>query len=279
MPIINLRETYELTAVAASHVLPVTDPYEIYDVTSTGSVSIGGTTAFTASGTLIEGHTYTFRYTANVTSGDITFMGTAMPTILKDKKSTVEAYYNGSSWIVTIIPDFSQNDILDIDNLVNNPGGHVVAKAYSTGLNSANLAGPQTLSTAIIPADTLGGTGASSPYEAFRITAFGECNAVTSKSISINVVTGANTNTLFRNNNTSLVGNFKIEVIVTCTPPGVFQAEAILVGGDQDSTGWTVTNTNWDFSVAQNIQFIVEENTPTGNLVTLRTLRVEKITK
>lgn len=278
MPYFNQRQNITLVSAVAAYALPVTDPYELYEITSTGPIVIPGTTTFTSSGTLLEGVTYKFKYTADITIGNISFMGELLPTHLRSKTVFIEAYYNGTAWEVSIQPDFMEDDTIAISSLINNPGGHVIANVSNTGINSANSAGEQILASAVIPAGTLGGLGAFAPYEAFRITAWGSCNAVTSKSLLIKAITGATTHIIFDDSATALQGDFKIEVVVSATPPGVFQSEALLIGGDQDPTGYNNTNVNWDFSVAQTIQFIAEENTPTGGLVTFRHLRVEKIT-
>jgi hypothetical protein len=275
MAIINHRLTITLTASATTISLDVTDPYDLYEIETATTIAIPGTTNIVAVGTVIEGLTYNFRYIADVTAGNVSIMGALIPAHLRDKRMLITAFYDGTTWVVDFEPDLSQAAVIDKANLIEPPGTHVVAKTYTPGISSAATTGLQTLATAIIPSNTLGGSGVR---EAFRITAWGVANAADVKNLTLQVVTGGTTHILFQNNNQALQGLFKIEAVVTATPPGIFQSEAILLGGDQLSTGFLTNGITWDYSVAQNVEFIVEDTTGAGSLVTLRQLRVEKIT-
>ena len=275
MAIINHRLTITLTASATTISLDVTDPYDLYEIETATTIAIPGTTNIVAVGTVIEGLTYNFRYIADVTAGNVSIMGALIPAHLRDKRMLITAFYDGTTWVVDFEPDLSQAAVIDKANLIEPPGTHVVANTYTPGISSAATTGLQTLATAIIPSDTLGGSGVR---EAFKITAWGVSNAADVKNLTLQVVTGGTTHILFQNNNQALQGLFKIEAVVTATPPGIFQSEAILLGGDQLSTGFLTNGITWDYSVAQNVEFIVEDTTGAGSLVTLRQLRVEKIT-
>lgn len=269
------KQTTTLTMAVVNVVLPVTDPYDVYEVVTSGPTAILGTSTFTSSGTLVEGVSFKFRYKANVTSGNVSFMGVTLPSHLRNKDCYVDCYYNGSSWDVAFVPNFGINDVLTVNNLVDNPGSHVIATASPSLYTSANVAGVQTLASVVIPPNTLGGAALN---EAFRITAWGSFSNADPKNLELNVVTGAFTHILFKNNVTTINNRFKVEAIVTATPPGVFQSEAIIVAGNANSTGWVNSGVNWDYTVNQTVNFTVEEVTPTGGLVILRQLRVEKIT-
>lgn len=260
MATINHRDTITLTNAAVSITLPATDPYDLYEIVTTAAVAIPGTTAITASGTVTEGLTYNFRYLADVSSGTVTIMGEVIPPQLRNKSMLITAFYDGSAWVVDFFPDLAQTGIISKSNLIESYGTNVVAETY-TGVSTAGVVGEQILSTAVIPANTLAGTTTN---EAFRITAWGTCNSAVNKLLTLRVVTGGTTHTLFKNNNQDLQGVFKIEAIVTATPPGVYQSEAILVGGDQNSTGYLASGINWDYTVAQNAEFVAVEQSAGG---------------
>lgn len=275
MATLNNITTITLTGVATTISLPVTDPYDLYEIKTTSPISIPGTTTINSTGTLVDGLTYTFRYLADITSGNLSIMGETVPAHLLEKDMSIIAYYTSTGWVVDFYPDLSQNEVINSTNLINVSGNHVIAQINPAGFTNGAFIGDQTLTSVIIPPNTLRG---ASSAEAFKITAWGTCNNVVDKKLTLQVVTGGTTHTLFKNNNVALQGVFKIEAIVSASPPGTFQSEAILVGGDQDSTGFLSSGVNWDYTVNQTVEFLAEIPSATGAVVNLRQLRVEKIT-
>ena len=79
MPKLDYKLVTTLTAAVQNITLPVTDPYSLYELVSSGSIAISGASTITSSGTLVEGITYTFKYSATVTSGELSIMGTILP--------------------------------------------------------------------------------------------------------------------------------------------------------------------------------------------------------
>lgn len=73
------------------------------------------------SGTPLEGMSCTFEYKATPTTGgnSITFLGTTMPSDYTSKKVNIDAYYNGSAWIVDYQPAFDESDIITTTHIKN----------------------------------------------------------------------------------------------------------------------------------------------------------------
>ena len=274
---VEQRYYIDLTNAVQAITLDVLDPYSLYVINSDAlrSVSIPGTTTISTTGTLVDGLAFNFRYIASVTSGNVSIFGENIPSHLLEKTCEIYAYYNGTSWEIEFTPDLSESGVISVDNLVTSQASLVDAWANSIGVSTANLAGEQVLQTVTIPAATLQGAAL---WEAFRITAWGTFANANLKTVHIKAVNGATTINLFRNNvNQDYTGVFKVEVIVTATPPGVYQAEGIISANGNYPDGWTASGVNFDYSVNQTIQFVAEEAVPAGGLVTLRQLRVEKI--
>lgn len=271
---INHRAEIELTAVATTISLDVTDPYELYEIKTAAALSIIGTTAITTTGTLLEGTSFKFRYTAQIATGTVTIMGAAIPEHLLAKEMIIEAFYDGTVWTVDFYPSLDQDQVIKTSSLVTTPGTHVVSDFNTAAYVTVNIAGMQVLRTVVIPANTLLATGAG---EGLRITARGTLASNVSKSLQIRAVGGVISKTIFRNNDTALDSFFDISIIVSAVPPGTYQSEGVCTGNGTP-TMWTADGADWDFTIDQSIIFEAEENVLTGGLVTLRQLRVEKIT-
>ena len=280
MPIQVNKLEIEVTAVGTTVTLPVTDPFDLYTVVTSGSVTIVGTTDIVTSGTLVDGLKYIFKYTGTVTNpAALTFMGEALPGELADKECTIEAYYNGTTWELTFLPDTSQEGILTPDSLsqTSNTGVDFVYNAVAT----ANIGGEQLLQTLEIPANTFSDIG-----DAFKVTIWGVCsnNPAELKTISVKSITGATTILLYVNDDVEdLIGRFQIEVLVTLVNNGTGQIAPtgymITEGATADVDNYmpNVLPTGFDFiNGIQYINVYGEEQTPSGSQITVRGMRIEK---
>lgn len=247
--------TTTLVASVQNITLPVTDPYTLYEITSASPIVIPGTSTFNTSGTLYEGLTYNFRYTATVTSGNVQIMGENIPSHLRSKDCDIEAYYNGTSWDISFLPDMSQNGVVSNGNLELPQGSLVTSSANISAWVSAVGTGPQTLRTMNIAGGSLQNAG-----DLYRVTALGTCNAGT-KAIRLKINSGAFIHTIFVNTGTTTItGGFKIDAYVHMDSSVLWQSNAVITAGGSDTNiSYSTNGTNLTFGSAHTIDFIAEE--------------------
>lgn len=276
MPELTNNYNIVLTTSAVNITLPTTDFYTQYIVKTAAPLTILGTTNIDPSGTVYEGLIYNFKYLANITGGTVSIFGHDVPTNLLDKDFDATAIYTGGAWYVTIEPNFLESGVITTEDLAVNPGTHVSAVASSAGYVSANVAGVQVLQTVSIPADTVI-YNAGSPFQGIRITACGNSTAA-SKDITITINEGTHTQTVFANNVQTMSGGWKIDVLISLTPAtNVWQSEAMINTVSGDTEVWFGNGSNYYTNLTKTVSFNVTETVPAGGLVTLRSLRVEKI--
>ena len=276
MATIQNTEVIELTTTATNFTFDAYDGVSLYTIYTAAPLTILGTSTIASSGTLNIGLTYRFNYIAEITGGTVTVFGTNIPTHLLDKNCEIVAIYTDAGWVVSLIPNFFESGVVETSDLTVTPGTYVGCKASAAGYVSANVAGVQTLQTINIPANTII-TNTSAPFQAIKITAYGNSTAA-SKDITITITEGATTKVVFANNLQTIYGGWKIEAIVSLTPVGnVWQSEAMINPTSNNPTTWFGNGSNYDCSLDQLVAFKVEETVPAGGLVTLRSLRVEKI--
>ena len=275
MPIITQTQLIELTTAATNFTLDVNDPAQVDTIFTAAPLTILGTSTITSSGTLNIGLTYKFNYTAEITGGVVTVFGEDIPTHLLDKNCEIVAIYTDAGWVVSLTPNFFESGIVATEDLDVPQGSHVIAGGSSAGSTSANVAGNQILQTLVIPANTLT-EDVAKPFQGLRITVYGSCLAA-SKNIHLKVTNNSSSWFLYTVNATTVSGKFKIEAIISATFPTTMQSEAMF-----SPTGTTPlfifnNGVTYDHSLTQTLEFSCEEVTPAGGLVTINSMRVEKI--
>lgn len=99
--------------------LDVSDTYSKYDLVGTATAT--GNYAIVATGTPVYGTTYSFKYSAtlDITTNSTTFtlFGTAITQAQLLKNWYADCVYNGSTWEVTLLMDFSETEIISTANL------------------------------------------------------------------------------------------------------------------------------------------------------------------
>jgi hypothetical protein len=271
MATLNYRTTIQLTATAQNITLDVNDPYSLYELITSGNITIEGTTNITSTGTLIEGLTYSFKYTGVIDAGTLTIMGVTFPNQLKNKNCKVEAYYNGTSWEVSFIPDFNQTSIITLTNLTeSNFGQYVIGGNPQSGTITVNASGLQELESLTIPANIPGIKG-------YRISAYGRFSSTASKKLVMKIVAGDSTFTLMDTEAITHNGTFRLISNVTLSGERDYRTNSVLIVGDGNIESYYEEGPDWDTSVAQELTFNAEETTPAGALVRIDSLVVEKI--
>ena len=275
MPELTNNYNIVLTTSAVNITLPTTDFYTQYIIKTAAPLTILGTTNIDPSGTVYEGLIYNFKYLANITGGTVSIFGHDVPTNLLDKDFDATAIYTGGAWYVTIEPNFLESGVITTEDLAIPQGSHVIAGGSSAGSTSANVAGNQILRTLVIPANTLT-EDVAKPFQGLRITVYGSCLAA-SKNIHLKVTNNSSSWFLYTINATTVSGKFKIEAIISATFPTTMQSEAMF-----SPTGTTPlfifnNGVTYDHSLIQTLEFSCEEVTPAGGLVTINSMRVEKI--
>jgi hypothetical protein len=260
-----------LTATPATETIVITDAYTSFNIISSGSVTIAGTTNITTSGTLAEGHTLNFHYTATILGGTVTILGTAVPTHLLQKEFEVKAYYTGSAWELTWIPSANQTAIILPAALTEVPSPTI--DYLGTAATTINAAGQQALATLTIPADTFDTRGQSFTLKAWGATT---TTAAELKTIDVEFSAGG-TGTLYTNAVvTDIIGAWVLEVTVLFNnmttgeviPSGVLSAKgntAVYV----DPYTVSIRPTGYDETVSQDIIIYGTEATPSGGQITI----------
>lgn len=276
MPIQEIPFDITLVGAGATHTLPVGDPYTVYNIKSSGTVTLTVVNNIVTSGTLLDGLKYMFHYTADVSTAStagVTIFGEAIPTEYLDNELWIEAYYNGTAWEIVVNPDFSEPAIIPASSII---GGtqNVLDTHHVTPISTANVAGYQLLATLAIPANTITQSG-----EGFSLKLWGTTttNPAELKNIKVSTLTGATTIDLFTNSNVEdLIGTFEVNVtmIITNIGTGAVAPTGTLVAigssGNTDSKQDGYAYTGYDSTVAQYVQIYAREQTPSGGQITLR---------
>lgn len=278
MPIQVNKYEIELTSTPGTISLPVTDPYDLYTLVTTGTVTLGGATDIVSSGTLAEGVTYKFQYTGSVTNiALLTIMGTSVPF---NKPFIAEAYYNGTAWEVSFRPDLAQVEVLDKETII----GDVTTTIDfdSSNVSTANVGGEQLLISLEVPAHYFKSVG-----DGFRIKYYGvfSGSALELKSLKVKSITGANTRTLFDvSAPLDFTGRFCLEVQFFLENPGTGTGRpcGILYGtgttSNVDIYAPNATISGYDYiNGIQYINIYATEATPTGGQINIKNALLERI--
>lgn len=267
----KIYEELEVTATPGTLTCDVTAGISQYEIITTGTVTIGGTTSINTSGTVVEGHVLRFRFSGDIAGGTLDVLGTNVPTELLTKKWYAEAYYDGSAWVVAYNPDINQTAIIPPTSL-SSKSLTQVDSIYSTS-STINTSGQQLLDSMVIPADTFDTDGQS-----FTVKLWGQCTSTAAelKTIDVEVVTGAVTRTLYTNALvTDIVGKWTLEVNVVVEPTiGAISPSGTLMCNangaiDVDAYTTLVKPLGYDETVTQTINIYGTETTPSGNQISL----------
>lgn len=280
MPIQVNKYEIEVTASPGTVTLPVADPYELYTIVTTGTVTLGGAVDIVSRGTLSEGVTYKFQYTGSITNiNALTVMGVAVPF---NKPFTADAYYNGTSWEVSFLPDLSQLEVLDKETIVGNVS--TVIDWSDNTISTVNSGAEQLLVSLEIPAHYF-----QIAPDGFRLKVFGsfDGNAANLKSITVKSITGANTRTMFEvstpldfTGRFMLDTQFFLEDIGTGAgrPCGVLYGTGVTSNVDIYVPNTTITGYDYINGI-QYINIYATEATPSGAQVSIRNAILERIQK
>jgi hypothetical protein len=277
----ELIEEIEVLAGGATFNLDVDSPITQYNIITTGTVVVGTDNNINVSGTPVEGLTYTFYYDASVDStstADVVIFGKDIPNNLWETKHMIRCYYDGSKWEMSFFPDFAGSSFIGLGKLAKTPSPIITATFGASA--TANAPGIQELASLTIPADEITTNG-----EAFKVIAWGTCsnNPAELKNIQIDAVAGA-TITLYTNSNVDdLVGDWRVELDVTVSnvttgqlyPSGYLMANAN-GNNNVDPYSEVTPPTGYDPTIAQLIKIYGEEQTPSGNQITLLGARIFK---
>lgn len=273
MATLDHRLTTVLTATPQSISLDVDDPYTLYLLKTSGTISILGTTNISTTGTLIEGLTFKFQYTGSIIDGTLSIMGENLPTHLKQKNCTIVAYYNGSTWEVSFVPSLSQTAIITPDNFTEAAGGSfLVRNSVGAELKSSNVEGTQILDSVTIPSNV-------DKLKAYRITIQGSFLNTASKEIKVIVTNSDADRVIFDSGAITNSGFFTIYIEIPISSLGEYVSYATLASGDGGVIKTQISGTEWDIAKSQVLRFETIETTPAGNLVTLNNITVEKISE
>jgi len=278
MASLKITREIEITTAATNFTVDVLEQVDEYTIYTAAPLTIIGTSTITSTGTAYTGTTIKFNYIASVTGGTLTVFGQDIPTHLLQKTSEIVAVYTDSGWLVKLTPNFFEDGIISLDDMEKPLGSYVNAAASTSAYVSVNVAGVQNITTLKVPADTII-HNARTPFQALRITAYGSCTAAL-KNLFITWTDGVVTNTIFSGNVTNISGGFKVEAIMSLTPStDSWVSDAMISPSATTPTFYTSNGGDFDCSLDQYFTFKAEELTPAGGIVTVRSFRIEKITK
>lgn len=116
----RLENIYEevLQAAGTTSTINLNYNYEKYVYTGTGALV--GNIVINTSGTPVKGHVLKIQWNCTFSAGGatVTILGTSLSTSLYGKTFNIDAYYNGSSWDVAILPDFFETQIVTTNNII-----------------------------------------------------------------------------------------------------------------------------------------------------------------
>lgn len=116
----KLENIYEETLLAAGSTVTV-DLTKIYDkFVFTGSGALVGNITLTTSGSALKGHLLRIQWNCTFTAGGaaVSILGTTISTSLFGKSWNAECYYNGTSWDISLVPDFMESQVVLNANLI-----------------------------------------------------------------------------------------------------------------------------------------------------------------
>lgn len=138
MPTIGVTETHTLTAGGGTIPLNVNDLVHLYIIEGTATLTSNWT--IQPNGTPLQGMYYNLKYKAEIDldGNDITVFGKTIPPNLSDKTHQISCYYNGAAWEVDFLADISEDNIIPLTALENNPWRPipVVSEVMVNGDNS-----------------------------------------------------------------------------------------------------------------------------------------------
>jgi hypothetical protein len=117
MPKIQTYDVYLMPAAGATKTYSATDVLDVYELNATGgTITLAADMIFSYSGTPIIGSEFKFQYSGGITSntaGGITvsFLGTDLTDAQALAPLVILAYWNGSTWEITIVKDTKDNVI------------------------------------------------------------------------------------------------------------------------------------------------------------------------
>jgi hypothetical protein len=116
----NLKLINEIVAIAAggSEVINLNEGVEQYNITSATPITLASALNITATGQLKTGQVIIFRHdggftTDTATGKHISILGTIIPDEQALYEARIEAYYNGTTWKVTLFPSVEANQNID----------------------------------------------------------------------------------------------------------------------------------------------------------------------
>jgi len=119
MPISNNTYYINLTAGGGAENLDVTDPFTLYNITSSGSVTLTSNWTIQPNGTPSDGTLYHFKYQADIDldGNTITIFGKQLPETLADKTHTITAMYVSGAWEVDFHADLDEDGSIPLTML------------------------------------------------------------------------------------------------------------------------------------------------------------------
>lgn len=121
MPVFNNTQDITLTAGGGTVNLDTSDNVNLYVIKGTATLTANWTIQPTDTNSILTvGTEYNFKYEANITldGNDITIFGQTLPPHLADKKLNITAYYNGTAWEVTFVPNVNQTNFINYDDVI-----------------------------------------------------------------------------------------------------------------------------------------------------------------
>lgn len=129
----KIENIYEeiLLAAGSTSTIRLTDSYDRFIYT--GSGMLVGAITITTSGTPLKGHILKIQYNCTFTAGGatVTILGNVLDSKYIGKSFIVEAYYNGSSWDLHLLPDFYETSIIGTSHIVD---ANVTAAKITAGV-------------------------------------------------------------------------------------------------------------------------------------------------
>jgi hypothetical protein len=144
----QLVEAIQLTSGGGTVTIDIDSFVDTYRVYTSGAVTLTSNYTIEGSKTPSYATVIKLRYEANLNfdGNTVTIFGATMPEDLENINCEITAYYNGTSWIVTILPDFEtipfvtasfietdavttakiQNDAVTLDKLANITRGSII---------------------------------------------------------------------------------------------------------------------------------------------------------
>lgn len=129
----KIENVYEETLLAAgsTSTIRLTDSYDRF--VYIGSGALVGAITITTSGTPLKGHVLKIQWNCTFTAGGatVTILGNVLNAKYVGKSFITEAYYNGSSWDLHLMPDFYESSIIGTSHIVD---GEVTAVKIQAGV-------------------------------------------------------------------------------------------------------------------------------------------------